>query len=247
VTLPLPLLPTRLARDAAGRAASVVTSAAATGVSAAGGAASAAAGTATAVTGAAASALALVPRVEDLLSRTEALVARIEDVATRAEDAVDRTQVVIDGADAAVGRTNAVLGAGEASLRQSQGMLNGGQELMRRGDSLLTQFEQPLNNLLPSLQKFADTLEPHEVEAAITLIDRLPVLLGHVEDDLLPMLTTLDRVGPDVHEILEVVEDLRRVVTGLPGVSLFRRRADEEPEQAVDSGDGRSPERRPRR
>jgi hypothetical protein len=241
----LPALPTRLARDAAGRAASTVASAATTGASAAGGAVSAATGAASTVTGAAASTLALLPRVEALLSRTESLVARIEDVATAAEDAVGRTHAVIDGADAAVGRTNATLGAGEASLRQSQGMLNSGQELMQRGDSLLTQFEQPLNGLLPSLQKFADTLEPHEVEAAITLIDQLPVLLGHVEDDLLPMLARLDRVGPDVHEILEVVEDLRRVVTGLPGVSLFRRRADEEPEQAVESGGDRA-QRRPR-
>jgi hypothetical protein len=53
-----------------------------------------------------------------------------------------------------------------------------------------------------------------------------------VETDVLPMLAQLDRVGPDLHELLEVVEDLRRVVTGLPGVGLLRKRGDDEPPKA---------------
>ena len=63
----------------------------------------------------------------------------------------------------------------------------------------------------------------------ISLIDRMPLVLDHLENDVLPMLQQLDRVGPDVHELLEVVEDLRRVVTGLPGVGLLRRRGEHEP------------------
>ena len=46
---------------------------------------------------------------------------------------------------------------------------------------------------------------------------------------MLPVLSKLDRVGPDLHELLEVVEDLRRVMTGLPGIGLLRRRGDAEP------------------
>jgi hypothetical protein len=57
----------------------------------------------------------------------------------------------------------------------------------------------------------------------------MPVVLEHMDTDLLPVLRTLDRVGPDLHELLEVVEDLRRVVTGLPGVGLLRRRGESEP------------------
>ncbi|MGH8867031.1 MAG: hypothetical protein ACRDYU_03425 [Actinomycetes bacterium] len=220
------------------------------------------------VTSTAGTVLSLVPRVEHLISRVETLLDTVEDVAASAQDAVTRTQAVIGRADQSVGRTDAVLSAGEASVRQAQAMLDTGTGLVGRADDLvgradglvgrsgdlvgraeglLTQFEQPLATLLPSLRKFSDTLAPDEVEAAIALIDRLPVLLGHVEDDLLPMLATLDRVGPDVHEILEIVEDLRRVVTGLPGVRLFRRRADDEPERAVESSPrDEAPVRRPR-
>lgn len=189
----------------------------------------AAAGTTVAVTDTARTVLAVVPRVEALLNQVEELVQRIQAVAAGAEDAVTRTHAVIDEADAAVARTNATLGAGEASLRQTQAMLTSGGALMERADGLLTQYEQPAQQLLPLVQTFADTLDPHEVEAAIKLIDRLPDLLMHVEDDLLPMLRSLDRVGPDIHEILDVVEDLRRVFTGLPGIGRLRRRADVAP------------------
>ena len=67
-----------------------------------------------------------------------------------------------------------------------------------------------------------------EVDAAIALVDRLPVVLEHLESDVLPVLKRLDHVGPDLHELLEVVEDLRRVITGLPGVGLLRRRSDDD-------------------
>src|SRR5436189_215907 len=72
-------------------------------------------------------------------------------------------------------------------------------------------------------------LDPAEVTAAITLVDRMPLVLEHLENDVLPMLSTLERVGPDVHELLEVADDLRRVITGLPGIGLLRRRGEDEP------------------
>jgi len=40
----------------------------------------------------------------------------------------------------------------------------------------------------------------------------------------MPMLATLDRVGPDMHELLNVVKDLRHAIDGIPGLGYFRRR-----------------------
>jgi hypothetical protein len=57
-------------------------------------------------------------------------------------------------------------------------------------------------------------------------VDRLPVVLAHLDEDVLPMLQQLDRVGPDVHAILEVVDDVRDVLLGLPGVGLLKRMGD---------------------
>lgn len=41
---------------------------------------------------------------------------------------------------------------------------------------------------------------------------------------LMPVLAGLDRLGPDVAELLRVTDEVRRTVLGIPGLSLLRRR-----------------------
>jgi len=72
----------------------------------------------------------------------------------------------------------------------------------------------------------AGMLSEQEVHAAIKLIDQLPALTEHMEQDIMPILATLDRVGPDVHELLNVTRDLRQAILGLPGLAFFRRRGE---------------------
>lgn len=47
--------------------------------------------------------------------------------------------------------------------------------------------------------------------------------LAHTEG-LMPVLQQVDRLGPDVAELLRVTYDVRRAVTGLPGMGLLMRR-----------------------
>jgi len=91
-------------------------------------------------------------------------------------------------------------------------------------DHLFTRAQPALEQLLPVLQRFAETFDEHEVEAAVVLLDRLPVLLESVDRDLLPLAGALNSVGPELHALLGLVEDLHRMVEGLPGVGLLRRR-----------------------
>jgi hypothetical protein len=64
------------------------------------------------------------------------------------------------------------------------------------------------------------------------------VFTEHMETDIMPILATLDRVGPDVHELLEVLKDVRLAIQGVPGFSLFRRRgADRDDELAEERPD----------
>jgi hypothetical protein len=70
----------------------------------------------------------------------------------------------------------------------------------------------------------AETVEPHEVDAAVLLVDRLPELLQAVDQDLLPLARQLQGVGPELHALLELVEDLHSMVSKLPGMKLVRRR-----------------------
>ncbi len=90
---------------------------------------------------------------------------------------------------------------------------------------------------MPSVQRSADTLEPHEVAAPVTLVDRLPALVAHLDEGVLPALESLGDVGTDVHDLVETVQDIREVVKGFPGSRLFRRRGrDEIAEEADEQG-----------
>jgi hypothetical protein len=153
-------------------------------------------------------ALGLVPRAVAAMDRVEALLTRIEQVTDRAEAVVAHSELVSRDA----GRT-----------------VDGAQGVLDRTDASLSSWEPTLRKLQPAAKKFADALDPAEVTAAIGLVDRMPAVLDHLENDVLPVLRTLDRVGPDLHEVLEITEDLRRVITGLPGVGLLRRRGEDEP------------------
>jgi hypothetical protein len=58
---------------------------------------------------------------------------------------------------------------------------------------------------------------------------------------VLPVLTTLGDVVPDVHDLLDTVQDMRQVVKGFPGSRLFRRRGAEEiADEEAEAADGTS-------
>jgi ABC-type transporter Mla subunit MlaD len=204
-------------------------------------------------------ALALVPRVgaavgrmEELLGRASGLLTRVEGIVDRADEAiaaVAETRATADAAIAGVAETRAK--ADEAIVAVGR-TTSSADELLRRTDALVGQAEplvgayvQPLTDLAPSVRRLADTLEPHEVEALVTLIDRLPRLVAHLDEDILPVLESLGNVGTDVHDLVDTVQDLRLVVKGFPGSRLFRRRgaeeiAQDEAEEAAQDG-GRTP------
>ena len=179
-------------------------------------------------------ALGLVPRAAGALSRVEALLDRLEGVADRADQLVTRV-------DATTERAAAVVGTAELVTRDASRTVDGAKGVLDRADRSLQAWEPALRRLAPSLDRFADALHPDEVTAAIGLVDRMPQLLDHVENDVLPVLKNLDRVGPDLHEVLEIVEDLRRVITGLPGIGLLRKRGEEEPPPVEGSVHGDDP------
>jgi hypothetical protein len=93
----------------------------------------------------------------------------------------------------------------------------------------------------PLAKRFVDELSEEEVQAAIELIDQLPMLTRSMQQDIMPILATLDRVGPDVHELLEVLKEVRHAITGIPGFRFFRKRGEaEEREEAQAAADRRS-------
>ncbi|MGZ4567684.1 MAG: hypothetical protein ACXVFZ_12910 [Blastococcus sp.] len=201
-------------------------------------------------------ALALVPRMgsvvggaESLLDRVSRLLTRVEDLVDRADEqiagiavtrakadaaieAVGATQRKADEAIAAVGTTNrkaddAITAVGTMQ-QKADAVIGAAGATASRADAVFDDFEPTLSALAPSVRRLEATLDPSEVEAMVTLIDRLPVLVTHLDRDILPILASLDGVGTDVHDLLDTVQDMRQVVKGFPGSRLFRRRGAEE-------------------
>lgn len=161
----------------------------------------------------------------DALSRVLALVGRAETLIGRVGQVVDKIEATIDRADTLI--------ADVASTDQSaREVVASVQETSVRANALLALYEEPLRSMAPTVSEFAASIDPAEVRAMVQLVDRLPRLLEHLDEDVFPILTTLDRVAPDLHQLLEIAQDLQVALGGLPGMGWVRKRAEKEEEEA---------------
>jgi hypothetical protein len=179
--------------------------------------------------------LAAVPgRVLDLLGSVESLVGRIDDVVARADELVRRTALVVDEVESVVGDARRVSRAAEVVVvdaavvaGKADDVVTTAGQTARIANELVALYEPLARQAVPLLRRFVEELSPHEVEAAIKLVDQLPALTEHMINDVLPILGTLDKVGPDVHQLLEVTNDVRQAILGIPGFAFLRRRGEE--------------------
>jgi len=177
----------------------------------------------------------LVARAGATLDRVDAAVARVEEVADRAGEVAEAADAVVvrvagvaDTADRLVERVTPMAGSAEALL-ESVGATGA------EAHALLETFRPIGERGAPLLQHFVDEFSVQELQALIRLVDQVPRFTEHMESDIMPVLARLDQVGPDVHELLDVLKDVRLAIQGVPGFALFRRRgADKEDELADD-------------
>ena len=203
-----------------------------------------------------AEALALVPRLgaalgrmEGYLDRVGGLLDRVDGVVERADEAIASVTNTREKADAAIEAVSATQAKADAAIEgvdrtqskadeaidrvgrttsRADEIVDRAEGLLGRVDPMLADYEPALTSLAPSVRRLAATLDPAEVEAMVTLVDRLPRLVAHLDEDILPVLESLGDVGTDVHDLVDTVQDLRQVVKGFPGSRLFRRRGAEE-------------------
>lgn len=138
------------------------------------------------------------------------LLSAAEAVVARANELVDRTDKVITDAEAAVTHAQQVTAAAAEQIDKARPLL-----------------------------RFVEEFNAHEMDAAIRLVDELPRLTGHITDDVLPILATLDRVGPDIHELLDVANDVRQAILGIPGFNYLRRRGEDKEDDRDDRRDSK--------
>ena len=176
----------------------------------------------------------LVDRVGATLDRVDATVTRVEEVADRAGEVAEAADAVVvrvtgvaDTADQLVGRIAPIAGAAEAVLESVGGT---GAE----AHAMLETFRPVTERGAPLLQHFVDEFSVSELQALIRLVDQVPRFTEHMESDIMPVLARLDQVGPDVHELLDVLKDVRLAIQGVPGFALFRRRGADKDDELSD-------------
>jgi len=152
-------------------------------------------------------AIGLLPRVIALIGEIERIVSRADAVVTEVERTRQRADTVIEQSGALIERTG--------------GVLDG-------ANKLLTGYQPALDRLAPLVDQLASTTSPDEVAAAIQLIDELPKLVEALQRDILPILATLDNVGPDVRELLETTKEFNEILGSVPGLGRIKKRVEEE-------------------
>ncbi len=180
----------------------------------------------------------LVGEAEDLLAQARTSLASLETISTDAAASILRVSHLLDATDAVVVRT-------ETITEDATETLGAARTLTQDAAAMVGSVQPELAKLLPLLEKFANKLSEAEVDAAIALVDELPVITRSLREDILPILGTLDHVGPDINELLHVMDDVRKAVLGVPGFSFFKRRGEEiiedHPELETHPHDDRTP------
>ncbi|MEO9220785.1 MAG: hypothetical protein ABI251_03225 [Mycobacteriaceae bacterium] len=106
---------------------------------------------------------------------------------------------------------NVVTNAGTASAQAQQ---------------LLDAYRESALRFAPKADQLLGSISGREVQALIKLVDVLPTLVEALQRDVIPILSTMDQVGPDVTALLDVFRDVREGVVGIPGFKFFRKRGE---------------------
>ncbi|MCT2581911.1 hypothetical protein [Actinophytocola gossypii] len=141
-----------------------------------------------------------------------------------------RATVQVAGTAVSVpGRLLALLTAAEELVARANQAVTDTEDAVAHARRVIVAAETQATAIDPVLA-FAREFSEHEVHAAIKLVDELPRLARHLNEDVLPILTTLGQIGPDMHELLEVANDMRQAILGIPGFDYLRRRGEDKDE-----------------
>lgn len=155
----------------------------------------------------------LWPRTLDLIDRVEAMVGRGEALLEQAEELLAQaalTRAHVDEVADAAAETSA---RAAALVARAEALTAVGEQTLPRLQPMVEPLTALADKALPIASEVVASVERDEVLALVGVIDRLPEALLQI-----------DRIAPDVHQILESVTDLAHAAQGLPGMgSLIRR------------------------
>ncbi|MBB1010268.1 methyl-accepting chemotaxis protein, partial [Dietzia sp. SLG510A3-3B2-2] len=170
----------------------------------------------------------VVVRVGSTVESAEGVVARVRTTVDTADDLVldaggliERVVPLVDFADSTFAQVKPVV---EALLVDADLDVEAARVVATRMTEVLAWADKTIRLLEPIADDVLESVDPDEVKAVIQFIDHLPALGDTLENDVMPVLASLDTVAPEVHQILEVAQQCLEAVAGIPGFQLLRRR-----------------------
>ena len=196
----------------------------------------------------------LVGRIGDVVDEASVVLAEVRLVVERAAGAVERAELVIGGSERTVEGAGRVIAGAESTVEGAGRVIAGAESTVRGAEvtirgaevtvsgaartiaeaaaatsaamALLDTWRPIAEQAAPLAARFVEAFSEEELQAAIHAVDQLPALTAHLQDDVMPLLATLDRTGPDVTELLDVAKDVREAIAGIPGFTFFRKRGE---------------------
>ena len=170
----------------------------------------------------------VVLRVDSTVDSADAVVVRVgstvdtaDGLVTSAGGLMDRIVPMVDFAESALAPVKPVV---EALLVDAELSPETARRVATRLTEVLVWTDKTIALLEPIADEILESVDSEEIKAVVQFIDHLPALGDSLENDVMPVLASLDTVAPEVHQILEVAQQCLEAVQGIPGFQLLRRR-----------------------
>ncbi len=165
-----------------------------------------------------------VDSADGVVGRVSATVDVADDLVIEAGGLIGRVEPLLDFADSALAPVKPVV---EALLVDAELSPETAGKVATRLTEVLVWADKTIALLEPIADEILESVEPEEIRAVVRFIDHLPALGDSLENDVMPVIASLDTVAPEVHQILEVAQHCLEAVKGIPGFQLLRRRGGE--------------------
>lgn len=174
---------------------------------------------------------AIVGDVEGTIGRAEQITTDIQDTVTRAaatvsdlDGTVTRVVPLVDFASSTVASVRPVV---EELLIDNELDPGKARRVADRFTELVVVTDQFAERLRPFALDVSESLTKENADALAELIDRIPGLTEAVQTEIIPVVSDMDSVAPEVSEILEVVKNCLEALQGIPGFAYLRRRGED--------------------
>lgn len=161
--------------------------------------------------------------VQQLLDDVRRLVAEAFALLDRVRTLVERAELVVAEAQVGVEHGERVVVRGAEVVEHLAVTSEAARHQLDRIRALVDVYQPMAERLSPLVEQGASTLEPTHLQSIGQLLDELPEVVQLIH----PALSNLARIGPEMGDIAERMDNVGQIVEGLPGAKMLRRRGSE--------------------